>query len=164
MRFHKTGHLIAYLRLGTRLSLWPGESHLNQVYPEAFTGLVPLEHVYFDEHSILLQTTHAAASPGNTGTFKQACYPHYDDIFESTYGRVHIESRGRQSRPELHPHNRPGVFLGFTTLKHTYGAVMLSGYSLIVAHSNVAIYENLMPYHQNTLFSSPVCRAGIRLR
>jgi len=123
MRFHKTGHLIAYLRLGTRLSLWPGESHLNQVYPEAFTGLVPLEHVYFDEHSILSQTTHAAASPGNTGTFKQACYPHYDDIFESTYGRVHIESRGRQSRPELHPRNRPGVFLGFTTLKHTYGAV-----------------------------------------
>jgi hypothetical protein len=53
-------------------------------------------------------------------------------------------------RPDqkLDPRNRPGVFLGYATLKQTYGAVLLSGNALVSARSNVAFDENLMPYHQ----------------
>jgi hypothetical protein len=85
-------------------------------------------------------------------------------------------------RPDqkLDPRNRPGVFLGYATLKQTYGAVLLSGNALVSARSNVAFDENLMPYHQKQhannsmellreliqhfLFSSLVCPAGNGIR
>ena len=83
-------------------------------------------------------------------------------IFEATYDRipnlqllprvgcfcVRIESRRQRHDQKLDPLNTPGVFIGFATLKSTYGTVIATAKSLVVARENCAFDEETMPYHK----------------
>ena len=70
---------------------------------------------------------------------------------------VRIESRPQQQNQKLHPRNNPGVFLGFATLKNTYGTVIETQKSLVVARDNCAYDEEIMPYHHNSNTPMTVC-------
>ena len=62
---------------------------------------------------------------------------------------AHREPTKQRHDSKLDPRNTPGVFLGFATLKNTYGVIILTEkHRLIVARHNVSFDEQCMPYHE----------------
>ena len=85
-------------------------------------------------------------------TIFEACYdsvPNLDLLPRIGCLCVRIEPTKQRHDSKLDPRNTPGVFLGFATLKNTYGVIILTEkHRLIVARHNVSFDEQCMPYHE----------------
>ena len=63
---------------------------------------------------------------------------------------VRLEEKSFRADQKLDAMNQPGVFVGFANLRNTYGSVILTDKSLIVAGHQVAYDESTLPYVQKS--------------
>ena len=63
---------------------------------------------------------------------------------------VRLEEKSFRADQKLDAMNQPGVFVGFANLRNTYGSVILTDKSLIVAGHQVAYDESTLPYLQKS--------------
>ena len=64
---------------------------------------------------------------------------------------VRLEEKSFRADQKLDAIDQPGVFVGFATLRNTYGSVILTDKSLIVAGHQVAYDESTLPSLQSSL-------------